>query len=78
VVFTVDGGPGIVTVLVDGRLCDGGPRRPAGWGRFDAEMGDVSPEASVRLGGAVAHLRVYARALRTFEAVASYRSERDR
>ncbi len=36
VVFIVDGGPKVVSVVVDGRLCDGGDsdHRRYGWGRF--------------------------------------------
>ena len=34
VAFVVDGGPKIVTVIVDGILNDGGPVRDYGWGRL--------------------------------------------
>ena len=38
VVITVDGGPKLITFVVDGVLGDGGTQRPAGWGRFDARL----------------------------------------
>jgi hypothetical protein len=78
VTATVDGGPKIVTFMVDGRLCDGGETRPFGWGRFDAALGEVNGKAqatlpadsALRLGG----LRVYDRYLRTSEAVGNARA----
>ncbi len=70
VVATVDGGPGIITFVVDGQLCDGGSRRQFGWGRFAPNLGDVNG-GGLRVAGAVRRLRVYARPLRTSEAVAN-------
>ena len=34
VVITVDGGPKIITFVVNGLLCDGGDQRQFGWGRY--------------------------------------------
>lgn len=34
VVIVVDGGPKIITFIIDGVLCDGGDFRMFGWGRF--------------------------------------------
>ncbi|MHC4248451.1 MAG: LamG-like jellyroll fold domain-containing protein [Planctomycetota bacterium] len=80
VVFIVDGGPKIVTVVADGKLLDGGPHRQYGWRRFDAKLGDVtgSPELRVApsMRGAVRSLRIYDRHLRTSEAVANFRAGR--
>src|SRR6202044_1017371 len=42
IAFVVDGGPKIITVMVDGVLNDGGPVREYGWGRFHPELGDVN------------------------------------
>ncbi|MBK8021510.1 MAG: hypothetical protein IPK19_08785 [Chloroflexi bacterium] len=36
VTIVVDGGPKIITFIVDGVLCDGGEVRMFGWGRFNA------------------------------------------
>ncbi|MHC5055595.1 MAG: LamG-like jellyroll fold domain-containing protein [Planctomycetota bacterium] len=78
VVFIVDGGPKIVTVVADGVLLDGGAHRQYGWGRFDAKLGDVtgSPELRVApsMRGEVRSLRIYDRYLRTSEAVANFRA----
>ena len=77
VVFIVDGGPRIVSVVVDGVLCDGGAHREFGWGRF-GEMGDLSGSGALRvapsLKGELKSVRVYGRYLRTSEAVGNYRA----
>lgn len=78
VVFIVDGGPGIVTCIVDGKLCDGGAAgRQYGWGRFDRRIDDVnggvlqvqrSSRAELRF------VRIYDRYLRTGEAIGNWQS----
>ena len=80
VVIIVDGGPKIITWVVDGVLCDGGEKRECGWTRFPPELGDVNgredvslaPMLSGRLGG----LRIYNRYLRTSEAVGNFSAGR--
>jgi len=74
----VDGGPKIVTWVVDGVLNDGGAVRDFGWGRIHPEMGDVNgaPGAQIApmLFGQLSKLRVYNRYLRTSEAVGNFRA----
>lgn len=81
VVFNVDGGPRIITVLVDGILNDGGAVRDYGWGRFPATLGGVNGAAEARLApkifGHVAKARIYNRALRTSEAVGNFQAGRE-
>jgi hypothetical protein len=77
VAFVVDGGPNIITVLVDGALCDGGKNRQFGWGRFDPKIGDVSGTGSIKtdLAGVTLHgMRIYSRYLRSAEVVQNYRA----
>ncbi len=38
VVAIVDGGPKIITFVVDGKLNDGGDHRQFGWGRFNPNL----------------------------------------
>ncbi len=45
-VVTVDGGPKIITFVVDGALCDGGTFRQFGWGRFNPHLRNVNTFAS--------------------------------
>ncbi|MCL5996677.1 MAG: exo-alpha-sialidase [Chloroflexi bacterium] len=79
VVIVVDGGPKIISFIVDGRLCDGGDRRQFGWGRFSPHLRDVNGLPTLRLvslssNGKLYALRIYQRALRTSEAVANGRA----
>lgn len=70
----VDGGPKIVSFVVDGVLCDGGQTRQFGWGRFSPHFRGPTAVATVRINAAVKRLRLYGRALRTSEAVGNYRA----
>ena len=71
VVITLDGGPRIVSFIIDGRFCDGGETRQFGWGRFSPHLRDVNGTA-LRIAPQVEGLRVYGRPLRTAEAVMRY------
>lgn len=74
----VDGGPKIVTWVIDGTLCDGGETRAQGWARFDKALGQVAVEttASVALlpDDGFSDLCIYNRYLRTSEAIANWRA----
>ncbi len=76
VVFIADGGPCIISVVCDGVLCDGGPDRQYGWGRFARNFGSPWGDAHLRvtpaLKKAVKHVRVYDRYLRTSEAIGNF------
>ena len=78
VVFIVDGGPKIVSVVVDGTLNDGGAVRDYGWSFFPAELGDINGERDARVAsrlfGEIRKLRVYDRYLRTSEAVGNFQA----
>ena len=74
VVVTVDGGPKIVTFIVDGILCDGGDQRQFGWGRFSPTLRDANGSPTLNLAGSVRCLRIYNRALRTSEAVGNFQA----
>ena len=82
VVVIADGPPGILTWVVDGVLCDGGEERLAGWTRLrDAAdepsllsmAVELARDRPLELDPCVETLRVYGRALRTSEAIASFR-----
>jgi hypothetical protein len=78
VAFIVDGGPRIISVVVDGVLNDGGAVRQYGFGRFPAELADVNGKAKVllapRINGEIRAFRLYNRYLRTSEAVGNWRA----
>jgi hypothetical protein len=74
----VDGGPKIITFVIDGKLCDGGELRQFGWGRFSPSLQSVNGDGAVRIGpgleGEILRLRLYSRALRTSEAIGNFRA----
>jgi len=80
VTIIVDGGPKIISFVVDGVLCDGGSFRQFGWGRFTNTLSDVNgsrwavinPSAQ----GVLLNLRIYDRYLRTSEAIGNFRAYR--
>ncbi len=80
VAIIVDGGPKIITFVVDGVLCDGGAHSIYGWGRFSPRLGRVTGSGDLRLApslkGRLARLRIYDRYLRTSEAIANFHAGR--
>lgn len=84
IVFNVDAAPRLITVIVDGQLCDGGQTegRSFGYTRFgdsdapptDKNLGDVSGGSVLSVSARLLHLRIYSRYLTTSEAVSNYRS----
>ncbi|NSW53259.1 MAG: exo-alpha-sialidase [Anaerolineae bacterium] len=77
-VVVVDGGPRIISWIIDGQFNDGGPQRQFGWGRFSADMRDANGAAQWRIppafDGEIGLLRVYGRALLTSEVIANRRA----
>jgi len=72
IVAIVDGGPRIITFVIDGKLNDGGEQRQFGWGRFSPNLKHVNGAEDLRISNALLRLRIYGRSLRTSEAIASY------
>lgn len=77
-VAIVDGGPKIVTFVVDGQLNDGHTHRQFGWGRFNPNLRDVNGTKTLQLGpslqGEIKSLRIYNRSLLNSEAIGHYRA----
>ncbi|MBI3207967.1 MAG: exo-alpha-sialidase [Candidatus Solibacter usitatus] len=74
IVAIVDGGPKIITFVIDGKLNDGGDARQFGWGRFSPNLRGANGGNLLRIGNPVQRLRLYNRALRTSEAIANFKS----
>lgn len=77
VTVTVDGGPKIVSWVIDGVFNDGGPARQFGWGRFDPAISAVDggpARVAPSLIGKLRLLRCYTRPLLTSEAVGNSRA----
>jgi hypothetical protein len=69
VAIIVDGGPDIISFVVDGKFCDGGEHRQFGWGRFSPHFRSANGDKTLRLGAGLGRLRIYGRALRVSEAI---------
>lgn len=74
VVATVDGGPKIITFVIDGVLGDGSEERQFGWGRYSPALREANGAETLRIDPAVKRLRIYNRALRTSEAVGNFQA----
>lgn len=72
--IVVDGGPKIITFVIDGVLCDGGDSRQFGWGRFSPTLRAPNGGETVVVASSIRSLRVYTRALRTSELVGNHRA----
>jgi hypothetical protein len=74
----VDGGPKIISFVVNGLLNDGGDTRQFGWGRFNPYLQSVSGSNELIIGGGIngviKNVTVYNRALTTSEAIGNYNS----
>jgi hypothetical protein len=72
IVIIVDGGPKIITWVINGRLCDGGEDRQFGWGRFSPNL--ISADGGIDLLNDVDLylLAIYNRPLRVSEAIANF------
>lgn len=67
----VDGGPKIISFVIDGRLCDGGDARQFGWGRYSPTIMHARGLASPRVASEAGVLawEFHARSLKTFEVI---------
>ncbi len=78
VAFIVDHGSQIVSVVVDGKLCDGGQYRDFGWTRLPQDFtwrnGLSQLTCAPHLQGQLKQLRIYDRYLLTSEVVGNFRA----
>jgi len=75
VVFIVDAGPKIISVILDGKYCDGDLEREYGWGRYANNIGQINGSKKAKVDNSLKSLRIYSRYLRTSEAIGNYNSE---
>lgn len=76
-VINIDGGPHIVSFIVNGNFCDGGGQCQFGWKRFSPWLSHVNWTDTWTLGAALKQLRVFGRVLMTAEAVTHCRRVRE-
>lgn len=76
--IVVDGGPKLISFVIDGVFNDGGDRRQFGWARFPYDLRSVRHSDTLALApslkGAMKDLRLYTRALRTTELIGNWRA----
>jgi Concanavalin A-like lectin/glucanases superfamily len=77
VAVIVDGGPKIISFVIDGKFCDGGETRQFGWGKFNSNLRSANGGQMLRTGTGVTAVKIYGRALRTAEAIGNYRIGRE-
>lgn len=71
----VDGGPKIISYVINGKFNDGDGKRPFGFGRFSADMHDVQGADMAKVGGGVKVLKVYNEALMVTDLIGNYRAD---
>lgn len=74
VTVIVDGGPRIISFVIDGILCDGGTKRQFGYGWYDPLLTSADSPKSIDLHPSVKQLTHYNRLLLTNEAIALHRA----
>ena len=73
VAIIIDGGPKIISFVIDGILCDGGSHRQYGWSRFDPDLDDVNTAEYLKItDSSLLSIKIYNRYLRTSEAISNY------
>lgn len=75
--FVLDGAARIASVVVDGKLCDGGKERNFGWTRIPGYLNNINPSKRLRLApsfeGKLLAVRIYDRYLLTSDVVNGHR-----
>lgn len=79
IVFVVDGMANIISIVVNGKLCDGGRYRFTGWSRINPDIDHVDGMHQLSLlsgfNGKIEKIRIYNRYLLTSEAISNYFGE---
>jgi len=69
ITIIVDGGPGIISFVVNGKFLDGAEFRQFGWQRFSPILRHVNWSPDWKLSSEVAKIEIFSRALMTVEAI---------
>lgn len=74
----IDNGPDMISMVVDGRLCDGGLSRQYGWTRFGPYMGLIRLPEKLHINtGIVKRIKLYHRPIRVSEAVSMHLTDNE-
>jgi len=74
--FVIDGFAHTISVIIDGKLCDGGYKRQYGWGKYLHTLDDINGRAKTMVAsqfdGVIHYLNIYNRYLTTSECISNY------
>lgn len=68
-----DGGPKVLSIVINGFLCDGGDVKDFGWCRFSSALIDLNGIPVIYVPDNVSRFRIYDRALMTSEVISNFR-----
>lgn len=76
-VIIVDGGPSIISYIINGQFNDGGNYRQFGFGRFSSHIMDINalPELKLTTNLSIHSFRFYDRAIRVSEAIGNFNAQ---
>ena len=73
----IDGGPKIISFVIDGKFNDGGRERQFGWGRFSPNLRNINGRKKVEIAsnlkGELQIFRIYNTPLTVSEIIANYK-----
>jgi hypothetical protein len=69
----IDGGPKIISYVINERFCDGTGWRRSGWGRFNPNLRHANGNGEIRISDKIDFLKIYKRPIMTNEACANHR-----
>src|SRR5690606_26738292 len=73
VTVIVDGGPRIISFVIDGLFNDGGDDRQFGWGRFNPYLLSAKGNTTLEIAPEVKSLKLYNRAITVTESIGNYK-----
>ena len=73
VTVILDGGPRIISIVVDDQFLDGGRDRQFGWGRFSPHFRGIDGRRKAGVGPSVRRFWIYDRVVRISETVSHHR-----
>ena len=78
IAIMIDGGPKIISFVVDGVFCDGNSQRQFGWGRYNPNLRTLTNSGKFMISpdfdGEVKSVKIYNRAIMTNEAISNFRA----
>jgi hypothetical protein len=73
VTVILDGGPKIISIVVDDRLLDGSSEHQFGWGRFSPHFRGINGRREASIGPGIRRFWIYDRAVRVSEIIGQHR-----